>query len=214
MKTEARASHSNTRRLELEVFAAHYGLQFLPDVPEEHGHLLSRFAGLWPFREGFLRHAKDLAFGTYAGLDWTLFDFGYGPHAEGMAFGVICARVPVRLPSLHLCPESFVHRLESLLGTHELTLECEQFNERYFVRADDAREAFDILHPKAIEYLLDLPGRDWQMRDCQIVLAQRAAYGTAELAKVMGEIDGFVRLIPGYVREDRAVAPDWKGPFG
>jgi len=179
--------------------------------------LMERFAHMWPFREGFLKHVKNLAFGSYAGLDWTIFDYGYGLHAESPMIatcGVVCARLPVNLPSLHLSPESFLHRVECKLCVHELTMECREFNDQYFVRAANAREAFDILHPRAIEYLLSLPKRDWQIRGCQVVLAQRSVYAVEELSKVMEEIDGFVRLIPGYVREDRGVVPDWKGPFG
>lgn len=259
MKSESVSTES--RRLELEAFAAHYGLRFLPNLlhehvpaeliraeagspipmpgtdptppsnsgarisPEQEGgvrrlhaevSLLHRFAGMWPFREGFLRHVKDLVFGSYSGLDWTIFDYGYGQCTDATpdTYGVVCARIPMNLPYLHLSPESFLHRLECCLGAHVLSLECQEFNERYFVRADDAREAFDILHPKALDYLLGLPPRDWQMRGCQVVLAQKAKFGIGDLPKVMGEIDGFVRLIPGYVREDRGVVPDWKGPFG
>src|ERR1700684_1700882 len=108
MKKDSCERHPKSRRVELEAFASHYGLNFLPDLleahlpgedevlrsprltPETEGlpvgeeilrslrltqddrrlvsrgklihevRLLSRFASMWPFREGFLRHVKDL----------------------------------------------------------------------------------------------------------------------------------------------------------
>jgi hypothetical protein len=192
----------------------------------ESGQFIARFAALWPFGQGEFQRAYNLIYGSYGGQDWTLFDYGYQTTSQSApingipqtstvihSFGVICARVPCDLPSIHLSPENFLHRVGCKLGVHEMTFESEEFNHRYFIRSNDERAAYDILHPQAIDYLLTLPVRDWQICGCQIVIARSGHYSIEEIPRVMGEIDGFIRLIPGYVREDRGFVPDWKGPF-
>ncbi len=229
------------RRAALARLATQYGLKFIPDalndaVPggfwaqafgdhsqTDERRFLSRFEALWPFGTGTHRIARDLLYGTHGNIDWAIFDYSYqttssngpdgGQTTTTHPFGVICARIPVSLPCIHLSEENFLHRIGCKLGAHEMTFELEEFNRRYFIRADDERAAYDLLHPQAIEYLMTLSTRDWQFSGCQIVIARTGQYMPHEIPVVMGEIDGFVRLIPGYVKEDRALVPDWQGPF-
>ena len=45
---------------------------------------------------------------------------------------------------------------------HEIKFELDEFNQRYFVKADDERRVFDLLDPRMIDYLMSLPPRSWQ----------------------------------------------------
>jgi hypothetical protein len=215
----------NDRREGLKKLASHYGLSYMPDRLEDA--LLksalgneTQFQHIWPLCQGLDTYARDLLHGPYASHEWTLFDYGFEPadyelhpSIHSPTYGVICARIPCSLPTLHLSPETFLERLGCRLGVHEMTFEVEEFNRRYFVRADDERSAYDILHPGTIDYLLSLPVRDWQIHGCQIVVARNREYSIDEISQVMQEIDGFIRLIPGYVLEDQGFTPDWKGPI-
>ena len=198
------------RSEDLKRLANHFGLEYMPGGQHVLG---DSFEHMWPFCHGLPNHATDLLYGTYAGHEWTLFDYVFQLDDDDRSFGVICAEVPCALPTLHLSPETFLERVGCKLGIHEMTFEVEEFNRRYFIRANDERSAYDILHPQSIDYLLSLPVRDWQIHGCQIVVARNSEYSIDEIPQVMQEIDGFIRLIPGYVLEDQGFTPDWKGPF-
>jgi hypothetical protein len=200
--------------------------QFGDHTRTRESQFLERFDGFWPLSNGSMCEVRDLILGSSHGIDWTIFEFGdptlachtsVGAAHEGvlpkspLPYGIVCASLPMDLPSLHFSEQTLFNEVRCLLGTHEVTFETEDFNRRYFVRACDERAAFDILHPQAIDYLLGLPVRDWQMRGSDILIARPVPFSPDELPVLLDEVRGFIDLIPGYIREDRGTVLNEKG---
>jgi len=237
-----RQSHhdSNGRSVELSELASEYGFEFLAlldseecqhakpdaiaiepaDTSTEFENIRSQLQAFWPFRHHRSFLAQNVLIGNHSGIEWTIFDcvhiaglsLSQSVQLFGREFCVVCARVPMSLPSVHLSAESMTERVGSLFGFHDLTFEVEEFNRRYFVRTNDARAAFDILHPVAIDYLLSLPVRDWQFTGSQILIANPGSHASESVRSLMQEVIGFVSLIPEFVVDDRAIAQTFKDP--
>lgn len=219
------------RREAMQALANQLGFSYLADGLGRHGGFLtltenarfaSRFDLFHPFGQGERRDIANLVYGRRGEVDWTIFDYSYetqSTDSEGKSqttthrHGVVAARVPLTFPSLTLTPENFFHRVGAKLGLSELTFELEEFNRRYFIRSSDPKLAYDLLHPRAIEFLMGRPTRDWQFGGFYILLVKSGSYTPAEIVQAMDEIDGFLALIPSYYRQDRGFVPRWTTPL-
>ena len=126
-------------------------------------------------------------------------------------FTVVAIRHGFIWPYVRLTPESFEHRVARMFGMKELTLESEEFNRKYFVEVEDDRSAYDILHPKSIDFLLRIPARDWQMSNMYLVVAAIGEMSVQEIRRVIQDMNDFIDLLPDYVRQDRGFQPKWTG---
>jgi hypothetical protein len=83
----------------------------------------------------------------------------------------------------------------------------------YFIQTDDARAAYDVLHPRAVDYLLRHPPRDWQFGNMYLLVVSPLLMAPQEISRIVTEMRGFVELVPGYVKQDRSFEPQWTGPL-
>lgn len=182
---------------------------------------LRRFEGFSPFGQGHSPDVVNLIVGNRNGLDWYLFDYSFKTTTSNgkttttttHPFGVVAVRVPIVFPGLTMAPENVFHRIGSKLGMKDLSFELEEFNRRYFIQCQDARAAHDLLHPQAIEFLMRHPVRNWQFGGYHLLIHKSGYYDPLETRQVMEEIQGFLALVPEYVRQDRSFTPQWQGPL-
>lgn len=222
------------RREGLFQLAHHLGFEFYAEGPgfqrprgfsslfsEDTDPFLAKFAMFSPFGQGHTPEVKNLICGKRGDRDWYLFDYSYKTtQSNGKTttttthpFGIVAVRLPVVFPVLALTPENVFHRIGSKLGMRELTFELEEFNRRYFITCDEARQAHDLLHPRAIDYLMRQAIRHWQFGGTYILLATPGRPQAMEFERQMRELDGFLDTIPDYVKQDRGFTPTWQTPL-
>lgn len=237
------ARAARKRREELLLLAQRLGFDYLPDGPTMGGsvssggfwdrvmtgtfgmsptaHFLQHFQGFSPFGTGDSPRVKNLIVGRKGDRDWYLFDYSYQTtSSDGKTttttthpYGIVATRVPLAFPKLSLTQETVFHRIGTKLGLQELTFELEEFNRRYFITCDDPRAGHDFLHPRAIDYLMHQPVRHWQMSGVYVVVCKSGYYAPMETDRVMQEVEGFLDLVPDYVRQDRGFAANWTSPL-
>jgi hypothetical protein len=194
------------------------------------GRTLARFAGFWPFAQGNNHTIRNLLYRNRDGMDVSAFDYRYQTTTSNMSnptsitpnaqttttvthvFGVVAVRIPVSLPPIQMAPENFMHRLGKHLGLTELEFEYEAFNQMYFVRSPDPKCAYEVLCPEVLQYFAALPVRHWQISGAQIVVAKEGILEAADIAEVIREIAGFVKLIPSFVKSDHPLYASWHDP--
>jgi hypothetical protein len=104
------------------------------------------------------------------------------------------------LPDLHIrCPEMF-DKVAGLLGLEEINFESDQFNNRFAVQSRDKRFAYDVLHPRMMEFLLDRapPMIDFSRGQCCLSLGERR-WSVAEFDSVLVWAAKFFALWPRHV---------------
>ncbi len=225
--------HKRARQDALAAFAGGNGYQFYPDglssgysmfgnrLMEADSEFVARFNSFFPFHLGNFDHIENLVTKQEGESSIYAFDYYYiekETDAKGTVrrdrhcYGVVAVRLGLLLPHVRLSPENILLRVGKAFGMRELTLESEEFNRKYFVVASDPRAAYDVLHPRAIEYLLRHPARDWQFGEMFIVVIG-GSLSAPEISRAVEEIRGFIDLIPGYVREDKGFVPRWQNPL-
>jgi len=142
---------------ELTAYAARRGWHYT----ERDRSLTDRFVGR-PFGGGHGRDAKHVLSGEYRGRQVLIFEYSYKEttgsgddrRTETYRHTVVSAGTPAPRPTLELTRETFGRKLLGFVGVRDLQLESEQFNDTFRISTEDDKFAYDILHPRMMEWLL------------------------------------------------------------
>lgn len=158
-----------------------------------------------PFGLGHNRQARNVLTGDYDGRPMACFDYVYyttetstdadghtTTHEESHNYSVSGIDMGSVFPPLSVTPEGMFGRLIGRLTNHDIELESEDFNRAFTVHCPDRKFASDILHPRAMEYLLQAP-------EAQFRFDRRWALTTTPGHKGVETIEGRLRYLDGIV---------------
>lgn len=192
------------RRKELTAFAEANGLSFDPDAGSVH----TRYEHFDPFDRGHSRRSSNLISGAIGEIQWEMFDYRYtvgsGKNRRTYRCGIVAAMAPLAFPFLRIRGESVFDKMAAIVGFDDIDFESEEFSQRYHVKCEDRKAAYDLIHPQMMEYLLSLPSFGWQLLGPVILIQQSSTFSADALPAVMSAIQGFVERVPKYVRQDMA----------
>lgn len=212
---------ANQRRQEaLAAAASELGFKYVAGVLAndwsffgwgEEGHPMSEIKDLIesfsPFGQGSSRTMSNLIYGRRGDIDWYFFDYrfstGSGKNRQTHYHGIGLARTALAFPRLQLRTENVFDRIANSIGFRDIDFESEDFNRQYRVNCDDQKAAHDLIHPQVIEFLMANEPRSWQFGGPFLVLSQGGNYDVLQMAQTMKEAEQFLKLVPGYVRQDR-----------
>jgi hypothetical protein len=110
------------------------------------------------------RYAFNVLSGRYAGYPVRTFDFHCDPartenryvsQRDLPCISVFMLEEENPLPALLIYPRERWMRLEQMVKLERVELEAAEFAQAFVVRAQDRRFAYDICHPRMMEYLLE-----------------------------------------------------------
>lgn len=174
--------------------------------------------------QGEDRRASNVIFGRHQEGDLRFFDYEYtivttrrvyvehgrgrGGHwetrTERTTYHKSACAVHVSYPlqRLRLRPESFLDKAAAFFGFDDVDLDHAEFNRRFCVVSDDKKFAYDILHQRAMEFLLARPDMEIEvMEDFFLLYRCAGSAATAdEIEPLMQTAVGFCGLVPNFVR--------------
>lgn len=151
------------RRAELEALARELGLRFDPGDDSSHDDEYGQFE---IFRRGHSRVAKNTLRGTIEVFDRpcriVLGDFRYkvtrsngkSSSTSTYRFSYLIVHPPWPSPTLLVRPEGLFDKLKGAFGFDDIDFESAEFSRRFYVQSNDKRFAYDVLHPRMMEFLL------------------------------------------------------------
>ncbi len=151
------------RRQAMAALAASLGLRFHPDDDQDHDDDYAQFE---IFRRGHSRVARNTMHG---GIE--LFarpcpvragDFRYkvtsgsgkSRSTRTYHFSYLIVHPPWDTPALLVRPEGVFDKLAGAFGFDDIDFESVEFSKRFYVKSTDKRFAYDVLHPRMMEFLL------------------------------------------------------------
>jgi len=198
------------RRTALGEVARQLGFEFDRDAHDGDA-VAHRYHAFDPFDRGRARRASNVLRGRRGELEFELFDYrfttGNGKNKRTHRYGIAAAHVPVRFRPLRIRPEGIFDKLASFAGFDDINFESHEFSARYHVSCDDRQFAYQVIHPQAIEHLLRCPPLHWQMNGNVIVIHRSGAFKPDEIPRVVESAEGFVRMVPNFVRSDVNARP-------
>ncbi len=151
------------RRRALQALADRLGFLFDPADDSTHDE---RFEQFEIFRRGHSRIARNTLTGSielFAGSCTVVCgDFRYrvtsgsgkNRRTRTYRFSYLIALLPWHTPPLLIRPEGVFDKIAAAFGFDDIDFESVEFSRRFLVKSDDKRFAYDVLHPRMMEFLL------------------------------------------------------------
>ena len=115
------------------------------------------------FNQGHARRASNVVSGRLKGYDLRAFDYQYKTTSgtgknrseQTHSFTCLILQSPISFQNLWIRPESFLDRVGEFFGVDDIDFESEEFSRRFHVKCRDKKFAYDVLHARAMELLLE-----------------------------------------------------------
>jgi hypothetical protein len=199
------------RRRSWVRFAAELGCTFSPadpfGIPGAYRHSL--------FTQGEAHRAYNVVYGVYRGRGVRCFDYSYDAGLKGDTsdnrLTCVVVEAPISFPSLIVRPEGFLDRFGHTLGVGDIEFESDEFNRMFLVKCHDRRFAFDVIHQRAMAFLLRQDGLCIEGNGTAVLFHLNASRGLlplpAGVTELLDESSGFLDLLPDYLLHDHGARP-------
>lgn len=197
------------RREMLAAWAAQQGLAFTPDKVRGFDE---RFPAFDCLRQGSNRFAYNVTTGVWYQRRVLTFDYHYETHSTNSKgetetshwyFSAAIIESSVPLKPLLIRPEGFFDKLKSAFGFEDINFESAEFSRKFFVKAPDRKWAYDVLHQRAMEFLLVSPVFSLQFDERSVIAWRGATFKPEEFTQALTVVRGLLDQLPCYVVKEQ-----------
>ncbi len=198
------------RREAMAALAVELGWRFNPS--SDHGHD-DEYAHFEIFRKGHSRVAYNTLRGsteidgrTYA-VKMGDFDYkvtqhtGKNSHTTTYRLSYLILHLPFdHTPDLLIRREGVFDKLAGVFGFDDIDFESEEFSRKFYVKSSDKKFAYDVVHPRMMEWLLakEVPMIDIERGRC-CVAEDRKRWEPHEFKRWLRRMDEFFDQWPDYL---------------
>lgn len=191
------------RREALAAWSRQRGWQ----LTESDDSYTKRFEGT-PFGTGDNRQARNIMTGRAGDRSCVVFDYRYDTHSTDSKgnrttsthwFEIVAVSLPRTVPSLEVGREGVFGTMARAVGIKDIELENEDFNRQFKVKSPDAKFAYDVLHPRMMQWLMESGfDRPWRIDGGEIMSWRN---GRTKLERVDGSLTflgAVIDRVPGF----------------
>ncbi|MFC2158347.1 hypothetical protein ACFLT9_10970 [Acidobacteriota bacterium] len=197
------------RRKSLAAYAQSLGWQFSPDRVKNMKDVYPEFKCL---RRGHSRFAYNIMRGKRDQRDVTAFDYRYvtgsGKNRHTHYFSALCVQSPLPLKPLYIRPEHVFDKMSDFFGFNDIDFESAEFSRKFYVKAPEKRWAYDVIHQRMIEYLLEAPKFHVQFDSKHIMAWRNRRFQTQDFDDAFALIQEILSRLPNYVRKQQLETAD------
>jgi hypothetical protein len=193
------------RRKALREWAASKGLDFTHEKDKDFEDSHPDFKC---FRVGDSRYAENMSWGNWNGWEIIAFDYHYctgsGKNRTTHTFSGVIIEAPFTLRPLSIRPEGFFDKFTEFFGLDDIDFESAEFSRRFFVKSPERKWAYDVLHARAMEFLLERQDGKYYIEFAPYeVLIYRAmsAWSPENFEQAIDTATTLVGMIPDYVKQ-------------
>jgi hypothetical protein len=196
---------SAKRRKELMAWAESKGLRY---TQGKRRGVDSRFAEFKCLHKGKNRYAYDVMEGEWSERPIVAFDYHYETESRDSKgrrqrhhhhFSAVILGNYFPLKPLFIRPEGFFDKVTEFLGLDDIDFESAEFSRKFFVKAQDRRWAFDVIHARTMQFLLDMPRFTIQFDPAQVIAYRSSKFTVGDFEAAAGLIQGMLDRFPDYL---------------
>jgi hypothetical protein len=194
------------RRKALAAWAEAHGLRFT--AGREPG-FDDRYPGFESLRKGSGRYAYNVMRGPWNARALQAFDYHYETHTTDSKgrrqtqhhhFSAIILDSPdVPLKPLFIRPEGLFDKVTEFFGFDDIDFESAEFSRKFYVKAPDRKWAYDVIHQRAMEFLLARPAFTIQFEPRCVLVCRNGTCAPEEFAQAVETAEGMLDRLPEYV---------------
>lgn len=197
------------RREALQRFADSLGLQYSHKDPL---NVPGRFHYFKNFQSGDRRYARNVLYGAVDGRAVTAFDFFWEEdrrdskghrHTTTHSFSAVVVDLPISTVELYIRPEGLFDKLAGWVGFDDIDFESDEFSRKFMVKCADKRFAYDVIHPRMMEFLLGRGGLSYEMERDSLCVRSDSRYKPEQVESMIRHSFQFVDLLPRHLVKDR-----------
>ena len=198
------------RKKELLAWAGARGLAFNPE--RQYG-FDAAYPGLACLQRGSNRYAYNTSSGRWGEREILACDYHYETHSTDSKgrrqthhhhLSLVLLSSPVPLRPLFIRPEGFFDKITEFFGMDDIDFESAEFSRKFHVTAPDKRWAYDVLHQRAMEFLLAAPVYSIAFDGACAAAFRSSVFTPAEFEEAARVIEGLLALLPEYVLRQQA----------
>jgi len=197
---------ASRRRKELAAWAVANGLSFSSRSDSDFDE---RFPDFDCLRQGHSRYAENLITGrwnepghatplTVRALDYH-YKTGSGKNESSHQFSAVIVENPIPMRPLLIRPENFFDRVAEFFGADDIDFESSEFSRAFFVKSPDKRWAYDVVHQRMMEFLLNTPRFALQFSPSHVIAWRDKTFDVADFGSAIRLIQGIFERLPDYV---------------
>ncbi|MGD0551667.1 MAG: hypothetical protein ABSB25_03340 [Sedimentisphaerales bacterium] len=199
---------SYKRRQELANWALSKGLFFIAGKDSSFD---SKYPGFDCLQKGHDRYACNVIKGDFAGREFVGCDYhyvtGYGKSSREYDISLVIIKSPILLEPLLIRPETFSDKLAELVGFSDIDFESAEFSKKFYVKSPDKKWAYDIIHPRMMEFLMNSPEFSIQFDSLSVIVYRDTRFSPAEFEDAANLANGIFERIPDYVVQNQRIRP-------
>lgn len=196
---------ASRRRKMLAQWATARGLCFSPE--KDYGFDF-RHPIFDCFKQGNSRYAFNVCSGEFNGWEIEAFDYHYttgsGKNRHTHLFSGAIVKAPFPLKPLSIRPEGFFDKMTEFFGMDDIDFESAEFSRKFFVKSSDRKWAYDVLHTRAMEFLLERQSGKYYIEfvDNEILVRRESTFCSGEdFDHAIDTGTQLLAMIPPYVRQ-------------
>jgi hypothetical protein len=196
------------RKKELAEWATARG--FTLDTGSDYG-FDSRFAEFDALRQGDSRYAYNIIEGVFRDYPICAFDYHYATHSTDSKgkrtthhhhFSAVIVDSKMPLKPLRIRAEGFFDKIGEFFGMDDIDFESAEFSRTFHVKSPDRRWAYDVLHQKAMEFLLQAPRFTIEFQDRRVFTGGGGGCTVGQYEAALDVTIGLLNMIPASVRRE------------
>jgi hypothetical protein len=199
---------SYKRRKELAVWALKNGLTFSAGKDDCFD---SRYPVFDCLQRGDDRYACNVMYGAIAGRVFVGCDYHYvtgsGRSRQAHNISLIIVKSPILLERLLIRPETFVDKFAALAGFDDINFESAEFSRKFYVKSPNKKWAYDIIHPRMMEFLLSMPKFCIQFDLLSVIVYRDCRFSPKDFEAAVSLVNGIFERIPDYIVQDNKIQP-------
>jgi hypothetical protein len=193
------------RRKELAAWGSSKGLTF--DEAKDRS-TDERFPAFKCLRQGDGRYSFNHLRGRWSKYDFLGFDYHYETHSTDSKghrqthhhhFSAVILGTPLRLRPLFIRPEGFFDKLSAAFGFDDIDFESTEFSKRFYVKSPDKKWAYDVLHARTMQFLLDRPAHWVQLEANHAIVWRERTFQPRDFETATGVLSGVLDALPEYL---------------
>lgn len=196
---------SAKRRKELLAWAQSKGLVF--SAGKNYG-MDTRFPELSALRQGENRYACNVMEGDWAGRPVTAFDYHYETYSHDSKgrrqthhynFSTVVIGSGLPLKQLFIRPEGLFDKVAEFFGCDDIDFESAEFSRKFYVKANDRKWAYDVIHTRTMEFLLGSPRFTIQFIPMAVAAWRASTFSVRDFEAAAEVIRGILDRLPDYL---------------